>query len=156
MKIRLSKQRQLPPLKNRNALLRTLRAAARESGLSRRMQLHEELSITIMKAEDITAINRDFLKHNGPTDVITFDYGREAGLPESGGADILVCFDIAVREARSRKTAMEEELLLYCVHGMLHLCGLNDYLPMERRQMRREERRVMQALKKEFVLANFF
>src|SRR3954447_7447167 len=62
-----------------------------------------ELGIYFVTAEEIAQINADFLRHTGPTDVITFDYGED-------GAEIFVCPEVAMSQARQFRTSWQEEL----------------------------------------------
>ncbi|MBI4024586.1 MAG: rRNA maturation RNase YbeY [Verrucomicrobia bacterium] len=91
-----------------------------------------DLSVVWMNDRRIREANLQFLRHQGPTDVLTFNYGQ-------GMADILVSLDTAQREAARRKRRTTQELTLYLAHGILHLAGLNDKTPPQRRRMRREE-----------------
>lgn len=84
-------------------------------------------------------VNWRHLRHGGPTDVLTFDYG-------SGSAEILISLDVTVRQARDHRQTFREELTLYLVHGVLHLAGLDDRTPKQRRLMREEEKRFLQEL----------
>jgi probable rRNA maturation factor len=65
-------------------------------------------------------VHREFLGVPGTTDVITFQHG-----------EILVCPEVASREAASRHIPFREELLRYCVHGWLHLRGMDDHEPAD-------------------------
>ncbi|MCE5328581.1 MAG: rRNA maturation RNase YbeY [Planctomycetaceae bacterium] len=82
-----------------------------------------ETDIAVVDARQIAALNRRYLRHAGPTDVISFDLGSPGGPVE---AQIIVCADVAVREARRRGLAPTRELLLYVVHGLLHVMGYDD------------------------------
>ncbi len=84
-------------------------------------------------------LNWRHLRHRGPTDILTFDYG--AGL-----AEILISLDTATRQARRHRQTLEDELTLYLVHGMLHLAGLKDKSVAQRRLMRREEQWLLRQL----------
>lgn len=94
----------------------------------------------------IAELNRRFLKHEGPTDVLAFPL--EDDVP--GGEDptiglVVVSVETARREARRRGLDVRAELALYVAHGFLHLAGYDDASPGERRRMRAMERRVLAA-----------
>ncbi|MFA5193291.1 MAG: rRNA maturation RNase YbeY [Verrucomicrobiia bacterium] len=99
----------------------------------------QELSIAIVDDDAIAAINRQFLNHAGPTDVISFNLGDGLG-------EIVVSAERACIVARQLRRSPGDELALYLVHGLLHLAGLDDHTPAQRRAMRAAERRVLGAL----------
>ena len=73
-------------------------------------------------------INREYLGHDYATDVITFDYG-----------EIIICPALAKRNARRFGNSVEKELVLYVVHGILHLAGYDDHAPGDAKKMRKKE-----------------
>lgn len=84
----------------------------------------EEVDIAVVDAEEITCLNRRWLNHRRATDVISFDLSD----PQSDAltAQIIVCGDVAVEQARRRGIGVQRELMLYVVHGLLHLMGYDD------------------------------
>ncbi|MEM6366076.1 MAG: rRNA maturation RNase YbeY, partial [Planctomycetota bacterium] len=84
----------------------------------------------------IHQINRQFLDHDYPTDVISFGY--ECDPPQVSG-DVVVSVETAERQAESHGASVAEELLLYVVHGCLHLVGLDDKCDETRKAMRLAE-----------------
>jgi probable rRNA maturation factor len=83
-----------------------------------------EVDVAVVARGEITSLNRRWLGHARPTDVVSFDLSEGGGRGLS--AQIVVCGDVAVREGRSRGTGARRELLLYVVHGLLHLMGHED------------------------------
>lgn len=83
-----------------------------------------EIDIAVVGAKEIASLNRRFLGRAGPTDVLSFDLS-EAG---AGGicAQLVICGDVAAREAKLRGIGVHRELMLYVVHGLLHLMGYED------------------------------
>ena len=67
-------------------------------------------------------MNLEYLRHSGPTDVISFGMGRETPTMPAIG-DIYICPDVAERNARSHGVPLEEELSRLVVHGTLHVAG---------------------------------
>jgi probable rRNA maturation factor len=125
-----------------------------------------ELGINLVSAPEMTALNETFLKHEGSTDVITFDYaddGRAGSpLPAAGAhgvtrptlhGEIFICVDEAVVQAKKFKTNWQSEIVRYIVHGILHLLGHDDSRPAARRRMKREEDRRLRLLARRFSLA---
>lgn len=108
---------------------------AREFGLK---QL--EVSIAIVDDETIHALNRQYLDHDWPTDVISFVFS----LDKTGiDGEIIASADTAIRLSQIAGWSPMDELLLYVVHGLLHLAGLDDFKPREQAVMRDAERRCL-------------
>ncbi len=84
---------------------------------------------------EIIRINREFLKHDYATDVITFGNNTKS----SAGGDIFICpkivFDNAVRYESDNYT----ELFRVMIHGVLHISGYNDFTAEEKSVMRMKE-----------------
>lgn len=72
------------------------------------------------------------------TDVLTFADGDEA--------DVAVCVDEAARRATELNHELREELLLYCLHGLLHAGGMDDQTPVDFAAMHGEENRLLRAI----------
>ena len=110
----------------------------------------EELSIVLVSAEEMAQINEKFLGHEGPTDVITFDYS-EGNKGLSG--EIFICPEVARKQAKEFKTTRQAEAVRYLVHGILHLAGHDDLNPVARKKMKREEGRLVRELSRRFALS---
>ncbi|MBP3739255.1 MAG: rRNA maturation RNase YbeY [Muribaculaceae bacterium] len=85
--------------------------------------------------EYILNVNRDFLKHDYYTDIITFDYSNSRRL----AGDMVISLDTVKSNAALFEREYAEELLRVVIHGVLHLCGINDKGPGEREIMERHE-----------------
>ena len=85
--------------------------------------------------EEILRVNREFLQHDYFTDIITFDYCTGSLLR----GDIFVSLDTVRTNADALGLPYERELLRVIIHGVLHLCGINDKGPGEREIMERAE-----------------
>ena len=83
----------------------------------------------------ILEVNRQFLQHDYYTDIITFDYTQ--GRILSG--DLYISLDTVRTNARQIGTTYDQELLRVIIHGVLHLCGINDKGPGEREVMEAAE-----------------
>ncbi len=106
--------------------------------------------IDLTLVDDETMIELHTQSHNDPTttDVITFDLRDEPvpGQPTLLEADLILCVDVAQREAAARGHDVRTELLLYAVHGMLHLLGEDDLDPESAARMHVREDRLLRAI----------
>ena len=102
-----------------------------------------ELSIAIVDDETMHELNRQYLNHDYPTDVLSFPLEREADWLEG---EIIISADTAAREAADVGWDARTEMLLYAVHGTLHLVGHDDHDPEARQAMRAAERRYLEAM----------
>ena len=100
------------------------------------------VQVSVLNDEALRTINRDHLGHDWTTDVCTFPYANDAGIE----GEIFVSLDTATREADQQNRSVRDELLLYVVHGVLHLCGWDDQTAEERVAMRAAERAVLQSM----------
>lgn len=101
-----------------------------------------EISVALVDDAEIHRVNRDFLGHDYPTDVVSFVLNEDA----DGGClegELVVSTETAKREARSHGWLPEDEVVLYVVHGLLHLCGYDDLTDDARPIMRQRERQVL-------------
>lgn len=92
--------------------------------------------------EKIIEVNRQFLQHDYYTDIITFDYTR--GRRISG--DMFISLDTVASNAEAVGADYATELRRVIVHGVLHLCGINDKGPGEREIMERHENEALALL----------
>ena len=92
--------------------------------------------------ENILAVNRQFLGHDYYTDIITFDYSQ--GRVVSG--DLYISLDTVRSNAEQLNAAYEQELHRVIIHGVLHLCGINDKGPGEREVMEACENKALALL----------
>lgn len=100
-------------------------------------------SISIVDDPTIHRLNREHLDHDWPTDVISFVFDNEGG--EVDG-EIIASIDTAARLAQQAAWPAKDELLLYIIHGLLHLAGLDDIAAEDRQKMRQAERDCLLAL----------
>ena len=94
----------------------------------------------------MSELHERFLHISGPTDVLTFELDHNArGKVISG--EVIICLPQAKRQAQLRKIPLQDaELLLYALHGMLHLCGFDDRTESGYRHMHRTEDRILSQL----------
>ncbi len=96
------------------------------------------LSIAVVDDLSIHALNRQFLQHDYPTDVLSFVLEQDEGRLEG---EVIASAETAARAAERYGWSAEAELLLYVIHGTLHLVGHDDQDDAAREVMRAAERR---------------
>lgn len=104
-----------------------------------------EISVFLVGEKRMTELNERHVHHSGPTDVITFDY-RDETRPGWLGGDIFVCTPVALEQAAQFGVPWQEEILRYIIHGILHLCGMQDHTATGFRRMKQEEKRLLKLL----------
>jgi probable rRNA maturation factor len=104
-----------------------------------------KMNVVLVDSDTIHQYNKDFLQHDYPTDTISFplEDRRSEGHLEG---EVLVCTEVAKDRAKEFGWTAEEELLLYVVHGMLHLIGFDDTTPEQRTIMQEKERTYLATL----------
>jgi probable rRNA maturation factor len=104
----------------------------------------KEAKVTLAFVDDLTSagLNKRFLDHEGPTDVITFPYSRGKKLE----GEVVIGVEVAQREAADRGHGVDSELCLYVIHGTLHLCGYDDRTSRDAAEMRKKERAYLKEL----------
>jgi probable rRNA maturation factor len=135
-------------------MLRVIQRAISLSSLDQKSNPGETLAVVLVDAATITALNESFLDHHEPTDVITFDYRDDGRTGDAVIGEICVCVDVALTCPRAR--SLGDEVCLYIVHGILHLCNDDDVAADDRRRMHRKQNTIMRQLREDFVLADIF
>ncbi len=125
----LSKGVELPVL-DYNLLARWIMAVAERYG-----RIVGSLTYMFCDDEEILRVNREFLQHDYYTDIITFDDCRGKLLR----GDMVISLDTVKTNAELQGCSYDNELLRVIIHGVLHLCGINDKGPGEREIMEKNE-----------------
>lgn len=105
-----------------------------------------EVRARVVDDDAMSAAHVEYLDVEGTTDVLTFDMSETA--PDGSrvlDADLLICVDEARRQAEQLGHAVEHELALYIVHGVLHCTGYDDLTEDGARAMHAEEDRLLLA-----------
>ena len=106
-----------------------------------------ELNVLVVDDAAMASLHADFSGDPTPTDVLTFDLTETAAGPAAVvEGDIAVCRDVAARRAAERGHPVREELLLYAVHGLLHLLGEDDHDPAAFARMHAREDAILSAI----------
>ena len=89
--------------------------------------------------EKILEVNREYLQHDYYTDIITFDYCENNII----SGDLFISLDTVRSNSELVAESYERELLRVIIHGVLHLCGINDKGEGEREIMEQEENKAL-------------
>lgn len=145
---------------NRQKLLEIDRKAIR-SIVRKTLQAEQveaaSISIAILDNSSIHELNRQYLQHDYETDVLSFSLSDDeepwefiAGQPRGAGrnieGEVIVSAEMAISMATDYGWSAWNELTLYLVHGLLHLCGYDDLSEDELPAMRRREREIFELL----------
>lgn len=90
------------------------------------------ISIAVVDDPTIHELNNQYLKHDYPTDVLSFVLDDST---DTLDGEVIVSADTAIREAAEAGWSAENELLLYVIHGSLHLVGHDDHEPCDQAEM---------------------
>ncbi len=103
------------------------------------------VSFALVNDRTMADLHVQFMGIAGPTDVLTFELEHDARGRCIGG-EVVVCVPYAKRTARQHGSTVERELLLYCLHGLLHLTGHDDRDDDSYRKMHAAEDRILTAI----------
>lgn len=101
-----------------------------------------EIGYMFVGDEKILEVNREYLGHDYYTDIITFDYCEDKTL----NGDLFISLDTVFTNADKFGRPYDEELHRVIIHGILHLCGINDKGPGEREIMEAAEDKALAML----------
>ena len=104
-----------------------------------------EVGYMFVNDEKILEVNREYLGHDYYTDIITFDYDEGDTL----NGDLVISLDTVRTNAEKFKKDYDEELHRVIIHGILHLCGINDKGPGEREIMEAAENKALAMISSE-------
>ena len=123
----------MPKIKKRE-ISRWIKAVAAKVG---------EIGYMFVDDEKILEVNNEYLGHDYYTDIITFDYDEDDVL----NGDLVISLDTVRTNAELFKKSYKDELNRVIIHGILHLCGINDKGPGEREIMEENENKALALLK---------
>jgi probable rRNA maturation factor len=103
-----------------------------------------EISLAFVDDATIHQLNRRFLQHDEPTDVLSFPLSEPNARKLAG--ELILGAEVALAQARERGHDVQAELALYVIHGLLHLCGYDDHAPEDAAVMRGRERQYLKQL----------
>jgi probable rRNA maturation factor len=103
-----------------------------------------EISLVFVDNPTIHRLNKQYLQHDEPTDVLTFPYSAANAKKLEG--ELILGVEIASEQAQERSHDVQAELALYVIHGLLHLCGFDDKSAGAEKEMRQRERHYLKQL----------
>lgn len=101
-----------------------------------------DIAFIFCSDKKILEVNNQYLQHDYYTDIITFDYSENKTI----SGDIFISTDTVKSNSEKFKTDYNEELHRIIIHGVLHLCGINDKGPGERENMTECENKALKLL----------
>jgi probable rRNA maturation factor len=103
-----------------------------------------EISLAFVDSATIHRLNRQYLGHDEPTDVLSFPLGEPNARRLAG--ELVLGAEVARDQAAGRGHDVQAELALYVIHGLLHLCGYDDATEADAAAMRERERHYLRRL----------
>jgi probable rRNA maturation factor len=130
---------------DRRTLARKAKAALEALGLG-----DSELSVSLVRDDEIRELNRRYRDEDHATDVLAFALREgEFGCVGEALGDVVISLDTARRQAREHRGTLPDEVERLLVHGILHLAGYDHEIsPREERRMQRKERDVRTRLRR--------
>tara|TARA_B100000029_G_scaffold504797_1_gene584284 strand:+ start:1298 stop:1792 length:495 start_codon:yes stop_codon:yes gene_type:complete len=103
-----------------------------------------EISVSLVDDREMAQLHVAYMQVEGPTDVLTFDLADTHDTAMHG--EIVISVETATRLAGELAVDVAEEVALYLVHGLLHLCGFDDIDDVDRGKMRQREGELLDQL----------
>lgn len=104
--------------------------------LLKRLNKKFKLSLVYLDDAEMSKLNERYLKHQGPTDVLAFPISPKQG-------EVIASGETALREATARNIDPQGEIILYTIHGVLHLLGYDDKTEQEATEMHALEKDIL-------------
>ena len=115
-----------------------------------------KLSIAFVTQQKITALNKKFLKRPFATDVLAFDFSYQnqahkviSKRVQTLNGEIVISLDAALKNAKIYDSSFTKEIVLYVIHGILHLSGFDDHRSADKKRMREKEKGLLKKVEKE-------
>ena len=143
LKIKVFKNNYRIPIKRREVVKTAETVVGEESP-----ELDGEISIIFLPDDSIREMNRSFLNHDYPTDVIAFNLEDIPGKTVEG--EVYIGFERAREQAREFGASYREELHRLMIHGVLHLLGWEDDTPEKKQKMAARENDFLAKLLNEY------
>jgi len=127
-------------------IIKAIKKVLRREGVK-----NAQLSLTFVTRQRMQALNKKYLNHPYATDVLAFDFLPSKRIQRSRhskevSGEVVVSSEAACQQARRLGVKKEQELVLYIVHGVLHLLGFDDHCPKDIKRFRAKEKEVLRSL----------
>lgn len=141
MKINIFYQTEIPSYLHRTGLFKTACLKA----LKDFQKENAEVNIIFVDEREILQVNKTFLNHYYVTDVISFNHEKPPFICAEPWAfgDVYVCYQVARKNASQFKHTILQEMMMYAIHGCLHLSGMDDHTPQQRAEMDRQAEKII-------------
>jgi probable rRNA maturation factor len=103
-----------------------------------------EISLALVDNATIHQLNKRYLNHDEPTDVLSFPLSEPHAKKLAG--ELVIGAEVALQQAADRGHDVQAEIALYVIHGLLHLCGFDDKTDDAANAMRQRERHYLSIL----------
>ena len=103
-----------------------------------------EISLAFVDNPTIHRLNKRYLEHDEPTDVLSFPLSEPNARKLAG--ELVIGAEVALAQATEHGHDVQAELALYVIHGLLHLCGHDDHETADAARMRDQERSYLRLL----------
>jgi len=137
-RISIACPQELVPI-DRGRMREIVRTVLREEGIS-----EAEISLAFVDNPTIHQLNKRYLGHDEPTDVLSFPLSDSGSKRLTG--ELIIGAEVAQAEANNRGHDVHAELALYVIHGLLRLCGYDDRSSADAQEMHDRERRYLRLL----------
>jgi probable rRNA maturation factor len=137
-RISIASPQEIVPI-DRGRMRAAARAVLEGEGVAR-----PEIGLAFVDNPTIHALNKRYLDHDEPTDVLSFPLGESSGGRLAG--EVVIGVEVAQEQAAQRGHDVQAELTLYVIHGLLHLCGYDDREAADAAAMRARERHYLRLL----------
>jgi probable rRNA maturation factor len=131
-KIAIASPQEIVPI-DRKRLREIVRAVLDGEGAA-----EAEISLAFVDNPTIHQLNKRYLNHDEPTDVLSFPLSEPAAKKLAG--ELVIGAEVAQEQATERGHDVQAEIALYVIHGLLHLCGFDDKGEQSAAKMRERER----------------
>jgi len=138
MKIAVATPQEIVPV-DRGRMRETARAVLAGEGVR-----DYEISLAFVDNPTIHTLNKRYLNHDEPTDVLSFPLSEPDAKKLAG--ELVIGAEVARAQAEGAGHDVQAELALYVIHGLLHLCGFEDGTEKEAAAMRDRERHYLRQL----------
>ncbi|MDP8260271.1 MAG: rRNA maturation RNase YbeY [Candidatus Gygaella obscura] len=130
----------MPTLKNLQKKIRLPQKKIRSSIkiISRQLKIKKDFSIVFVDNRFIKRLNKDFLKAKQSTDVLAFNCDIKTYL-----GDVIISVETAKQNALKYNSTFFKEIILYVIHGLLHLQGFKDYTKGEFMRMDKKQQSIL-------------